>query len=74
MNAYDLESAVVGGLLLGGATPDAYDVIATLPEDAFNTAFFRRVYIEIKRQALGTSVIDPILVGESMGVMILPTS
>lgn len=67
MNAYDLESAVVGGLLLGGATPDAYDVIATLPEDAFNTAFFRRVYIEIKRQALGTSVIDPILVGESMG-------
>ncbi|WFQ81607.1 hypothetical protein PXH59_10250 [Xenorhabdus sp. SF857] len=43
MNEYDLESAVISGLLSGGATPDAYDVLATLPDEAFNSAYLRKV-------------------------------
>ncbi|MGJ0579368.1 replicative DNA helicase [Xenorhabdus bovienii] len=67
MNEYDLETAVISGLLSGGATPDAYDVLATLPEEAFNSSYLRRVYVEIKKQALGGAIIDPFFIADAMG-------
>ncbi|PHM68150.1 replicative DNA helicase [Xenorhabdus kozodoii] len=67
MNEYDLESAVISGLLSGGATPDAYDVLATLPDEAFNSTYLRRVYGEIKKQALSSAIIDPFFIADAMG-------
>ncbi len=67
MNEYDLESAVISGLLSGGATPDAYDVLATLPDEAFNSSYLRQVYVEIKKQALGSAIIDPFFIADAMG-------
>ncbi|MDE1484539.1 replicative DNA helicase [Xenorhabdus bovienii] len=67
MNGHDLETAVISGLLSGGATPDAYDVLAILPEEAFNSGHLRQVYIEIKKQALGGSIIDPFFIADAMG-------
>ncbi|KMW73674.1 hypothetical protein TI10_05355 [Photorhabdus luminescens subsp. luminescens] len=66
MNELNLESAVISGLLSGGATQDAYDVLATLPEEAFSSGFLRRVYVEIKKQAFSSSLIDPIFIAEAM--------
>ncbi len=66
MNELNLESAVISGLLSGGATQDAYDVFATLPEEAFSSSFLRRVYVEIKKQAFSSSLIDPIFIAEAM--------
>ncbi|WP_052760826.1 MULTISPECIES: replicative DNA helicase [Photorhabdus] len=66
MNELNLESAVISGLLSGGATQDAYDVFATLSEEAFSSSFLRRVYVEIKKQAFSSSLIDPIFIAEAM--------
>ncbi|MFC0227440.1 replicative DNA helicase [Serratia aquatilis] len=67
MTPQELESAVLSGLLVGGATPDALDVIATMPEEAFSIRFLRDTYIEIKKQALTYGVIDVVLISEAMG-------
>jgi replicative DNA helicase len=67
MNGDDLEAAVISGLLSGGATPDAYEVLATLPDEAFNSVHLRRVYGEIKKQALGSAIIDPFFIADAMG-------
>jgi len=67
MNAQNLESQVIGGLLLAGASPDAFSVLSTLPEDAFCIPQFRAAYAEIKRQALSKSLIDPIMISEALG-------
>ncbi|MCP9266837.1 replicative DNA helicase [Xenorhabdus sp. XENO-1] len=67
MNQYDLEMAVISGLLSGGATPDAYDVLATLPDEAFSSVHLRRVYGEIKRLALSRAMIDPFFIADAMG-------
>ncbi|MDE1495099.1 replicative DNA helicase [Xenorhabdus bovienii] len=67
MNVYDLEMAVISGLLSGGATPDAYDVLAILPDEAFSSVHLRRVYGEIKNQALSSTIIDPFFIADAMG-------
>ncbi|WP_140919050.1 replicative DNA helicase [Limnobaculum xujianqingii] len=67
MRTQDLESSVIGSLLVGGASPDAFHVISTLPEEAFSIAQYREAYREIKRQALTNSLIDPIMVSDSLG-------
>ncbi|EMP1177131.1 replicative DNA helicase [Morganella morganii] len=63
----ELEAAVIGGLLAGGATQDAYDVLATLPDDAFSVGYFSRVYREIKKQALTSAIIDPVFIADALG-------
>jgi hypothetical protein len=35
----ELEACVLAGLLNGGATPDAFDVIASTPEESFSIGF-----------------------------------
>ena len=67
MTPQELESIVLAGLLNGGATPDAFDVIATTPETAFSTGFFRRAFAEIKKQALTDGMIDLLFVSEALG-------
>ncbi|SQP35917.1 DnaB family helicase [Escherichia coli] len=46
----ELESVVLAGLMNGGATPDAFDVIATTPEAAFSVGYYRSVFCEIKNK------------------------
>lgn len=59
-----LESSVLGGLLLGGLTQDASDVLATLAPEAFQIPFYRKTYEEIRRQAKQKSMIDAMLIAE----------
>ena len=40
MHEKELEHAVISGLLAGGASQDAYEVLATLPEEAFSSRYF----------------------------------
>lgn len=51
MTPQEMEATVLSGLLVGGATPDALDVIATMPEEAFSIRFHRETYREIKTGA-----------------------
>lgn len=50
MKPQELEAAILSGLLYGGSTPDALEVIATLPEEAFSIRFYRSAYAEIKNR------------------------
>jgi replicative DNA helicase len=43
MTPQELEACVLAGLLNGGASPDAFDVIASTPEESFSIGFHRRV-------------------------------
>jgi len=63
----DIEASVIGGLLIGGYTPDASDVIATLDDSAFSVELYRRAFGEIKRQAKQRGLIDGMMVAEAMG-------
>ncbi|STT67407.1 replicative DNA helicase [Klebsiella pneumoniae] len=63
----ELESYVIAGLINGGATPDAFDVIAATPEEAFSIGFYRRAFVEIKKQALTNGMIDMLFVSEALG-------
>ncbi|WP_410015836.1 replicative DNA helicase [Sodalis sp. C49] len=67
MTPQELEGAVIGGLLKSGASPDALDVLATLPDEAFSIGFYRTAYREIKKQALSLGVIDGLLISEALG-------
>ncbi|WP_336817820.1 replicative DNA helicase [Cedecea sp. MMO-103] len=67
MSPQELEACVLAGLLNGGATPDAFDVIATTPEESFSIVFHRRAFAEIKKQALANSMIDMMFVSEALG-------
>ncbi|MBJ3816674.1 replicative DNA helicase [Shimwellia pseudoproteus] len=67
MSPQELEMCVLSGLLNGGATPDAFDVITRLPEEAISTGFYRAVYREIKKQALADGIIDMMMICEALG-------
>lgn len=67
MTNTDIEASVIGGLLIGGYTPDASDVIATLDDSAFSVELYRRAFGEIKRQAKQRGLIDGMMVAEAMG-------
>lgn len=66
MKNHEIEASVIGGLLLGGYTPDAADILATLEAESFSVPFYRNTFLEIKRQANNRGLIDPLLVAESM--------
>ncbi len=63
----ELESVVLAGLMNGGATPDAFDVIARTPEEAFSVGYYRKVFKEIKKQALAGGMIDLMFISEAIG-------
>ncbi|MGK1925711.1 replicative DNA helicase, partial [Klebsiella pneumoniae] len=63
----ELEACVLAGLLNGGASPDAFDVIASTPEESFSIGFHRRAFSEIKKQALANGLIDMLFVSEALG-------
>ncbi|MDK9607082.1 replicative DNA helicase [Lelliottia wanjuensis] len=63
----ELEASVIGGLLIGGLTPDADDVLSTLEAEAFAIPVYRAIFTEIKRQAKTRYLIDPMLVAEAIG-------
>lgn len=67
MIIHDLEASVIGGLLIGGLTPDADDVLSTLAAEAFAIPVYRTIYREIQQQAKTRNLIDPMLVAESVG-------
>lgn len=61
-----IEGAVIGAMFLRGADSEVMDVIASLPETAFNFHQYRDIYRAISIQARGKGVIDPILIGEQL--------
>lgn len=63
----DLEASVIGGLLIGGLTPDADDVLNTLDAKAFSIPAYRVIYGEIQKQARTRNLIDAVLVAEGVG-------
>ncbi|HBQ8853236.1 TPA: replicative DNA helicase [Klebsiella variicola subsp. variicola] len=67
MTPQELEACVLAGLLNGGASPDAFDVIASTPEESFSIGFYRRAFSEIKKQALANGLIDMLFVSEALG-------
>lgn len=67
MIVQDLEASVIGGLLIGGLTPDADDVLNMLGAEAFSIPAYRVIYREIQKQARTRSLIDAMLVAEGVG-------
>ncbi len=63
----ELECLVLGCLMNGGATPDAFDVIASTPSEAFSVAYYRQIYGVIKAQALSGGLIDMMYISEAIG-------
>ncbi|EBP3251745.1 replicative DNA helicase, partial [Salmonella enterica subsp. enterica serovar Muenchen] len=47
----DIEASVIGGLLIGGLTPTASDVLATLEPEAFSIPLYRKAFEVIRKQA-----------------------
>lgn len=62
----EIEGAVIGAMFLRGPDSEVMDVIATLPESAFNFSQYRDIYQAITVQARGKGVIDPLLIGEQL--------
>ncbi|MGG5836077.1 replicative DNA helicase [Huaxiibacter chinensis] len=63
----DIEASVIGGLLLGGLTPAAGDVLATLEPEAFSIPLYRKAFEVIRKQARNRSLIDALMVAEECG-------
>lgn len=63
----DIEASVIGGLLLGGLTPAAGDVLATLDPEAFSIPLYRKAFEVIRKQARNRSLIDALMVAEECG-------
>ncbi|MES3628489.1 DnaB-like helicase N-terminal domain-containing protein, partial [Citrobacter freundii] len=47
----DIEASVIGGLLLGGLTPAATDVLARIDAEAFTIPLYRKAFEVIRKQA-----------------------
>lgn len=62
----EIEGAVIGAMFLRGPDSEVMEVIATLPESAFNFPQYRDIYQAITVQARGKGVIDPLLIGEQL--------
>ena len=61
------EASVIGGLLLGGLTPNAQDVLATLDPEVFTIPLYKRAFEIIRAQARNRNLIDALLVGDEIG-------
>lgn len=64
---FEVESSVIGGLLISGLTQDASDVLATMEPEFFGSGFCRRTYEVIRKQAKARGLIDVLMVAEEMG-------
>ncbi|MEC3905140.1 DnaB-like helicase C-terminal domain-containing protein [Leclercia adecarboxylata] len=60
----DIEASVIGGLLLGGLTPSASDVLARMEADAFTIPVYRKAFEVIRKQARNRKLIDALMVAE----------
>ena len=63
----DIEASVIGGLLLGGLTPAASDVLARIEADAFTIPLYRKAFEVIRKQARNRNLIDALMVAEECG-------
>lgn len=63
----DIEASVIGGLLIGGLTPAASEVLATLPPEAFSISLYQTAYRVIQKQASVRNLIDGLMVAEECG-------
>ncbi|MXF27223.1 AAA family ATPase [Escherichia coli] len=63
----DIEASVIGGLLIGGLTPTASDVLATLEPEAFSIPLYRKAFEVIRKQARNRNLIDALMVAEECG-------
>lgn len=63
----DIEASVIGGLLLGGLTPAASDVLATLEPEAFSIPLYRKAFEVIRKQSRNRNLIDALMVAEECG-------
>lgn len=63
----DIEASVIGGLLLGGLTPAASDVLARMEADAFTIPVYRKAFEVIRKQARNRNLIDALMVAEECG-------
>ena len=63
----DIEASVIGGLLLGGLTPSASDVLARMEADAFTIPVYRKAFEVIRKQARNRKLIDAMMVAEECG-------
>ncbi|ECC9577764.1 replicative DNA helicase [Salmonella enterica subsp. houtenae] len=63
----DIEASVIGGLLIGGLTPTASDVLATLEPEAFSIPLYRKAFEVIRKQARNRNLIDGLMVAEECG-------
>ncbi|QLY02303.1 replicative DNA helicase [Citrobacter sp. RHBSTW-00599] len=63
----DIEASVIGGLLLGGLTPAASDVLARMEADAFTIPLYRKAFEVIRKQARNRNLIDALMVAEECG-------
>ncbi|ONK52171.1 DNA helicase [Escherichia coli] len=63
----DIEASVIGGLLLGGLTPAATDVLARIDAEAFTIPLYRKAFEVIRKQARNRKLIDALMVAEEFG-------
>lgn len=67
MITQDIEASVIGGLLIGGLTPVANEVLSTLSPEAFGIKFYQETFKVIQNQARTRNLIDAMMVAEAMG-------
>ncbi|MGL9734749.1 MAG: DnaB-like helicase N-terminal domain-containing protein [Symbiopectobacterium sp.] len=63
----DIAASLIGGLLIGGLTPTATDVLATLDAETFEIPIYKRAYEVIRKQARTRNMIDSLMVAEECG-------
>lgn len=63
----DIEASVIGGLLIGGLTPSANDVLATLEPESFTIPLYQKAFRVIQKQARTRNLIDSLMVAEECG-------
>lgn len=63
----DIEASVIGGLLLGGLTPAATEVLARIEPEAFTIPIYRKAFEVIRKQARNRNLIDGLMVAEECG-------
>ncbi|ECF6836117.1 replicative DNA helicase [Salmonella enterica subsp. enterica] len=63
----DIEASVIASLLIGGLTPAASEVLATLPAEAFTIPLYQTAYKVIQKHAVVRKMIDGMMVAEECG-------
>ncbi|EPF5351513.1 replicative DNA helicase [Cronobacter sakazakii] len=63
----DIEASVIGGLLIGGLTPMASEVLATLEPESFTIPIYQKAFRVIQKQARNRNLIDMLMVAEECG-------